>query len=247
MNDAIRLDKQYFIDPTIYDCPFCDRRHVGYANLGSETFNWSKDKACTIWRVKCNSCLLVSMHLTFQDLQDETTRLPRFRGDVELDAAFFISVPTSFFVIDRRIPRVLREIITEAEGCAKMNLLTGASACARKAVFELFAMQKIDGTDYASRIGALAVKFPGVDKELFEVLGQIEDMTREKMQEQSWAAWDAKHLHVILQVLKTALHEMYVAPDESVTRVTAVRTLRESLVRAPAAPDRPGDGGTAAA
>jgi hypothetical protein len=247
MKEAIRLDNQYFIDATIYNCPFCNRRHVGYATLGRETFDWSKDKTCTIWRVKCNSCQLTSMHLTFEELQDQTTRLPKFRSEVDLDEAFFISVPTSFFVIDRRIPRSLRELITEAESCAKMNLMTGASACARKAMFELFSIQEIDASGYDSRVSALSAKFPDVDAELFEVLGQLQGMPKEQVREQSSSPLDTRNLHIILEALKTALHEMYVVPDERVSRVSAVKTLRAQLAQGVPPSEKPVGGGTTGA
>jgi hypothetical protein len=83
------------------------------------------------------------MHLSFEEVQTQQltgdSSGPRFRfvSDEDLDSRFFYSVPTSFFVLDERVPRVLRELITEAEGCLKSNFLTGASACARKVVYEL--------------------------------------------------------------------------------------------------------------
>src|SRR5882672_2054987 len=147
MDDMSHLDRKYFIDRSIYNCPFCNRRHVSYSNLGFSTFDWSNNKNCAIWRIKCDSCKKISMHLTFQDVKDDTYAGTRFRSNIDLDSAFFYSVPTSFFVIDRRIPRVLRELITEAEGCAKMNYLTGASACTRKAIYELLVIEKIEGGD----------------------------------------------------------------------------------------------------
>jgi len=246
MDDMSHLDRKYFIDRSIYNCPFCNRRHVSYSNLGFSTFDWSNNKNCAIWRIKCDSCKKISMHLTFQDVKDDTYAGTRFRSNIDLDSAFFYSVPTSFFVIDRRIPRVLRELITEAEGCAKMNYLTGASACTRKAIYELLVIEKIEGGDYDSRIKGLAEKFPVVDKELFEIIGHIKDMTSEKVHEQSWDAWDSKHLQLFLEALKTALHEMYVVPDEKKSRAGVVRALREEMQKAkmvPAKPAETGDGG----
>lgn len=243
MDDMSHLDSKYFIDRTIYNCPFCNRRHVSYSNYGHDLFAWSNSKACAIWRVKCASCKKVSMHLTFQDLKDTYYSATRFRNDVDLDSAFFYSVPTSFFVIDRRIPRVMRDLITEAEGCAKMNFLTGASACTRKAIYELLVFEKVEGGDYDSRIKALAEKYSAIDKDLFEILGHIKDMTSEKVHEQSWDAWDSKHLHLFLETLKTALHEMYVVPDEKKSRAGTVRALREQIQKAKVAPTNPADVG----
>ena len=233
MEDQSHLDSKYFIDPTIYNCPFCNRRHVSYKNLGHDYFDWSKDKGCAVWRIKCNSCEKVSMHLSFKSLQDKQWgSTPKFRSDIELDDAFFYSVPTSFFVIDRRIPRKLRELITEAEGCSKMNFLTGASACTRKAIYELLAIEEAIGGDYNLKIKALAQKYPNVDAELFEILGHIKDMTSEKVHEQSWEAWDSKHLHLFLESLKTILHDIYVVPEEKKCRVESVRALKEEIQKA---------------
>jgi hypothetical protein len=232
MEDQSHLDAKYFINPYIYNCPFCNRRHVSYSNVGRVVFDWSNSKKCTVWRVQCQSCKKVSMHLTFQDLQDGEAAVNRFRSDVDLDSAFFYSVPTSFFVIDSRIPRVLRELITEADGCVKMNYVTGASACTRKAIYELLSIQKTTGSDYDARIKDLAAKNPSVDRELFEILGHIKDMTSEKVHEQSWEAWDTKYLHLFLESLKTALHEIYVVPDEKKARLDSVRALREKITKA---------------
>jgi hypothetical protein len=233
MEDQSHLDSKYFIDTHIYNCPFCNRRHVSYGNLGFQYFDWSKDKGCNVWRVKCKSCEKISMHLTFIDLQAGQYA---FRGGIELDDAFFYSVPTSFFVVDRRIPRKLRELITEAEGCAKMNFLTGASACTRKAIYELLAIEEATGEDYNLKIKALAKKYPHIDQELFEILGHIKDMTSEKVHEQSWEAWDSKYLHLFLESLKTILHEIYVVPDEKKARVKSVRALKEEIKKAKATP-----------
>ena len=232
MTDQSHLDSKYFLGFDTYNCPFCNRRHVKYSNLGRDVFNWSNKKVCAIWRVKCNSCEKVSMHLTFQELQDPNTQYSRFKKDVDLDQAFFYSVPTSFFVVDSRIPRALRELITEAEGCAKMNYLTGASACTRKAIYELLALQKAEGANYDDKLKDLQSKHPAVDGELFEIIGHVKDMTSDHVHEQSWIAWDNKHLQLFLETLKAVLHEIYVVPEEKKERASAVRALREQLGKA---------------
>lgn len=229
MNDQSHLDSKYFLSADTYNCPFCNRRHIRYQNLGPKIFNWSNDKACMIWRVRCAGCDKVSMHLTFQNLQAEGHHYNHFREDVDLDTAFFYSVPTSFFVVDRRIPKPLRELITEAEGCARMNYLTGASACTRKAIYELLRLHDAEGPNYDDKIRALRAKFPTVDNELFEVLGHVKDMTSDHVHEESWEAWNTSHLQLFLEALKAVLHEIYVVPDEKWARTHAVRSLREEL------------------
>jgi hypothetical protein len=172
------------------------------------------------------------MHLTFDDLQKEGCSYSKFKDDVDLDQAFFYSVPTSFFVVDSRIPKIIRELITEAEGCAKMNYLTGASACTRKAIYELLALQGTKGLNYDDKIKDLTSKHPSIDSELFEILGHIKDMTSDHVHEQSWIPWDSKHLHLFLETFKAVLHEIYVVPDEKKNRADSVRALREQLGKA---------------
>lgn len=67
------------------------------------------------------------MHLTFKELQRPGWGSLRFNDDLDIDAGIFYSVPSSFFVVDSRIPAVIRELITEAAGSIKMNYMTGAS------------------------------------------------------------------------------------------------------------------------
>ena len=230
MVDESQLDSKYFIDENIYNCPFCNRRHVSYTNHGSTPFHWSEDKGCDAWIVECDSCKGRSMHLTFEDLLPHQASngwqdYHSFRRGIDLDSAFFYSVPTSFFVIDSRIPKIIRELIVEAEGCLKMNFLTGASACCRKAIYEFAILEKAEGQYYEDKIKSLKTKFPEVDPELFDVLCHIKDMTSDKIHEQSWDKWDSAHLALFLETLKAILHEVHVLPDEKKSRNLKVKDL----------------------
>jgi len=229
MQDDSHLDQKYFIDDTIYNCPFCNRRHVAYKVTGYRKFDWSTEKECLVWFVKCASCDYTSMHLTYDDVQDETKTYQHLNPRIDLDTAFFYSVPTSFFVIDTRIPKIIRELITEAEGSVKMNYLTGASACCRKAIYELTVIEKAEGSDYEGRIKFLKQKFPSVDPELFDILCHIKDMTSDKVHEQSWDKWDSKYLMLFLETLKAILHEVYVVPDEKKNRASKVQGLLQKV------------------
>lgn len=225
MPDESYLDQKYFIDESIYNCPYCNRRHVSYSITKKVYFNWSTEKDCFAWFIRCGSCGRISMHLTFYNLQQGGTHLVRLCGGVDLDSQFFYSVPTSFFVVDARIPKIIRELITEAEGCIKMNYLTGASACCRKAIYELTVKEEAEGEDYEARIKFLKDKFPSVDSQLFDVLCHIKDMTSDKIHEQSWDKWDTKHLKLFLETLKAILHDIYVVPDEKKRRSLKVQAL----------------------
>lgn len=229
MQDDSHLDQKYFIDNTIYNCPFCNRRHVSYSVTDCGEFDWSKKKKCFVWFVKCESCDGISMHLTFDDVRDKIGRHNSVASNIDLDAAFFYSVPTSFFVIDSRIPKIIRELITEAEGSIKMNYLTGASACCRKAIYELTVIEKAVGSDYEERIKFLKKKFTGIDPELFDILCHIKDMTSDKIHEQSWDKWDSRHLTLFIETLKAILHEVYVVPDEKKSRSIKVHGLLQEV------------------
>ena len=107
----------------------------------------------------------------------------RISKDQELDDLFFYSVPTSVFAIDDRIPKQIRELLTEAEGCLKSNFLTGASACARKIVYELALREKAEGDDYEARVKSLKTKLPHVDGAFFDTLVTVQEVTSEKVHE----------------------------------------------------------------
>jgi hypothetical protein len=176
------------------------------------------------------------MHLSFTQIDLSGIRrgdddMFKIDDDADLDCLFFHSVPTSFFVMDERIPRILRELVTEAEGSLKMNFLTGASACTRKAIYELLVEEGATGTDYETRIKSLKGKYPGVDPSLFDDLAAIQDMTSDKVHEHSWDKWDSPHLRFILATLKAIFHEIYVIPREREDRSRGIRQMREQLQR----------------
>jgi len=177
------------------------------------------------------------MHLSYEVIKtsdwvwDEGNRVYKFKGDLDIDSKIFYSVPTSFFVIDDRVPKTLRELITEGEECLKMNLLTGASACIRKAIYELLVIEKVDGENYQDRIKSLKTKYPQSDPDLFDILAHIQDMTSDKIHEQSWDKWDSSNLQLITETLKAVLYDIYVLPKQKLDRSAAIRKLREKITQ----------------
>ena len=178
------------------------------------------------------------MHLTFKldVLKSSTYTWLRFDlpSDVDdegaiLDDAMFYSVPTSFFVLDERVPRVLRDLLTEAEGCLKSNFLTGASACARKIVYELAQIENATGDSYEDRIKSLKSVRPEVEPTYFDTLLTIQQVTSTKVHENSYDGWEAGHLRIILAALSEVLHELYVLPAVQDDRRKAVLALRKEL------------------
>ena len=245
MPDLSHLDKRYFIDASVYNCPFCNRRNVLYRITGRFQFDWDDKKKCRGFIVLCSSCKNESMHLTFADqevlachnLQDEFGRriseLYKFginEDEVVLDDIMFYSVPTSFFVLDKRVPPVLRELLTEAEGCLKGNFLTGSSACARKIIYELAKLEKAEGGSYEDRIKSLKSIHPEVESTYFDTLLTIQQITSSKVHENSYDGWEGKHLRVILATLSEVLHELYVLPALRKDRRNEIAAMKKELV-----------------
>lgn len=242
MPDQSKLDQRYFVDAHVYNCPFCNRRHVSYSVYDTTEFDWTENKRCYAYFVRCHSCDNNSMHLTFQELEvsyiGKVKNADRWRFRIDegidagefLDSTFFYSVPTSFFVLDERIPRVLREVLTEAQGCLKSNFLTGASACARKLVYELAVLEKAKGDTYEERIKSLKEIHPEIEPTFFDTLLTIQQVTSTKVHEQSYDGWESKHLRIILASLAEVLHELYVVPALREDRRKSIVALKEELV-----------------
>jgi hypothetical protein len=75
----------------------------------------------------------------------------------------------------------------------------------------------------------MKAKFPGIDPDLFDVLGHIQDMTSDKVHEQSWPKWNSANLTLIIETLKAILHEVYVVPQEKAGRSSKIRELLQSV------------------
>lgn len=227
MTDLSYLDKKYFVDGETYNCPFCNRNNVSCKFRLYTSFNWDNSKICYVYKSKCSSCDNEGLHLSFTVMGD-------YQGiDSEywynIDQHLFYSVPTSFFILDERIPKIVRELIAEAEGCLKMNFLTGASACMRKSIYELLIKENITEGNYDERIKALKEKYPDVTPVYIDVLSHIKDMTSDKVHEQSWDKWNSKNLNLIIETLKNVLNEMYVIPDEKQNNAIKIQKLLEAV------------------
>ena len=175
----------------------------------------------------------ISVKVKPQAKENKVERIPYtdeiFEGYTDIDSLIFYSVPTSFFTIDQRIPKVIRELVCEAEGCMKMNFLTGASACMRKAIYELTVREQAEGKFYEEKIKFLKKKNPECDPNLFDILAAIQGMTSDKVHEQSWPAWDSKILQLIIETLKTVLYEIYVLPQIKKDRSIAIKELQAKI------------------
>lgn len=233
MVDQSNFDKKYFIDSYVYNCPFCNRNNVRYSVIDEFEFDWTNSKKCYATLVQCNSCQNISMHLSYllltKNVPNGRYSIKSFSDEVDIDESIFYSVPTSFFVIDNRIPKIIRDLITEADGCLKMNFLTGASACMRKAIYELLVLEETIVGHYEDRIKQLKEKYPNTDPELFNILGSIQEMTSDKIHEQSWDEWNSNKLLLIIETLKTILYEIYVDPKIREERLNSIKELQSKI------------------
>ena len=235
MPDQSQLDSLYFIDPYRYNCPYCNRRHVTYNIANTYTFDWSEKKICHVIFVRCESCKKDSMHLTFDVIVGGNYGAYQFNVEA-IDEHIFYSVPTSFHVIDERIPRILRALLDEAQGCQKSNFLTGASACLRKIVYELALLHHAEGENYEDRIKNLKTIFPQIDPAYFDTLLTVQQLTSEKVHESSYDGWESKHVKLITAALLEVLHEIYVVPQVRLEKRRAILKL-SGEVAGPKGPD----------
>lgn len=237
MNDQSHLDAKYFIDNHVYNCPYCNRNNVAYKLSYPLVFDWSNTKKCYLYFARCSSCTKKSMHLSFNELEvvNVTQHQYRFKVSVggNIDDNFFYSVPTSFFSLDSRIPKVLRELITEAEGCLKSNYLTGASACVRKIIYELAILEKASGENYDERIKSLKEIRKDVEGDYFDTLLTIQQVTSDKVHEDSYDGWNSKHLRLILSTVIEILGLMYVIPELRKEKRQSILVLKDDILGKP--------------
>ena len=246
MSDQSELDRKYFIDEVKYNCPFCNRRSIVYSVLSREEIDWSNDRKVWVYRVQCAGCTNVSIHLSDYEFEDslDFARRPfvtfKFApnnnqgNDVEnyntqdLDKYFFYHQPTSFFTINFLIPEQIRNLVSEADGCRKMNFLVGASGALRKAIYELLKNQKAEGGDYQEKIKWFKVKYPNVFSEYFDALANIQDMTSDNLHEKdgSWKPWKREDFDYFLETVKAVLDEIYVKPEERKSMLGKITQLK---------------------
>lgn len=234
MSDQSALDNKYFIDNQVYNCPFCNRRNVVYDISDYGDFDWTNDKKCYLYITFCHSCYKKAFHLSFTDFDlggSNYSNHKRFEGGIDdLDSYFFYSVPTSFFSLNENIPRPIRELIIESEGCLKSNFLTGASACIRKIIYELTIIEKGSGDNYDERIKSLKKIYSSIDSTYFDTLLTIQQITSDKVHENSYDNWESKYIKLILATITEILNEIYVIPKLRKEKRRSILALKEKIL-----------------
>lgn len=245
MPDQRDLDKRYFLTEDTYNCPYCRRGSVGYRIPSRFSFNWTEAKPALVFLVTCTSCDKTSMHVSFNPTLIPTNYsypsyrvLPNYAKTIDDEIVF--SIPASFFTIDERIPRAVRELVAEARNCRQGSYLVGASACLRKAIYEVLAAEKIAKTEsdgkgggrdrhYGDRVRDLKTVKPHMDPTFFDLLADAITATSDQLHEESWPGWGPKEFDTIFSATLGVLDEMYVLPDERKKRAAESSALLDKI------------------
>lgn len=235
MSDQSNAEGQYFMDSQKYNCPYCNIRSVGYTVLNRGGFNWDDERTVYIYFIKCDNskCGNVSIHFSdyywsvdsvsipFGSMPTNFGELKGIEGydnktiayaKTELDSLFFYHKPTSFFTIDDRIPKSIRELVSEAEGCKEIGFMVGASGALRKSIYKFLKHEKAVGKKYDTKIKWLKTKYKNIDSDYFDILGKIKDMNDQDMHEGDWKSFSGGEFKELIGAMKAVLYEIYVEP-----------------------------------
>lgn len=142
------------------------------------------------------------------------------------DEHIILSIPTSFFTIDERIPRRLRELVEEAEKCVQNNCLVGASACVRKTIYEFLIEEKAAGGSYEEKIKSLKGKYRTLEDDYIDILFSIQGIMCDQVHEASiHESFDIPEAKAYIEVLKEIFRQVYVLPQEASEQKTKIAAL----------------------
>lgn len=148
---------------------------------------------------------------------------------LNIDDEIILNIPTSFFTIDNRIPRVFRDLINEAEKCISNSCLTGASACIRKTIYELINKENLEGSDYTSKIKSLKGKYSTLDDTYVDILSTVQGIMSDQVHEQSYENFDIRHAKAYIEVLKEAFNQIYVLPEELKSKHSKISSMFNAI------------------
>jgi len=242
-HDQSHLDRKYFIDKEKYNCPFCNRKSITYEVIAKFCFSWSNDRIVVGYLISCggDTCKKTSLHLSDHDIEIFNEKFLKtamdgkyiYASEMDLDTFFFYHQPTTFFTLDHRINEKIRKLISEAEGCSKMNYLVGASGCLRKAIYELLELEQVpkkgnkgEDLDYGDRVKILKNKYPTVPPEYFDALANIQGMTSEQLHEGGWKPWTQDEFRFLVETVKEVITEVYVRPQEKASVLQKILSLK---------------------
>lgn len=237
--DKSEKDNLYFIDQHIYNCPFCRRRNVKYEVTDAIEHDTGTDNTVYAYQVTCSDCEERSLHFSLKNLfpNGYYGTHNRFQYDGDLDDCFVAHRPAVLHTLDLEVPKNLRALIGESEEARQSNLLTGASATLRKAIYQLLSGERVlvinektKHTDYRASIAALSKKHPSVDAELFALLAGVQELASDLVHEDSWEAWNSKQLKYLTATVREILEEIYAEPARRKRRKRSLDELRAKLI-----------------
>ncbi len=152
----------------------------------------------------------------------------------QLDDLFYYNEPSSFFTIDERVPASIRKPLSESYNSLKNNLITGASAGLRKAIYKLLQNEGIPDTNddtgefhsHDRRIELLKQKYINIDSELLDELKAIHTLTSQELHENDWEDFDGPTIRFLIEVIKEVLKHLYILPDEKEKRRLELTSLK---------------------
>lgn len=260
------LNNKYFIDDRAFNCPFCGLRNTEYTILAILKHDLSMKKKGKIIFVRCNRCKKISVHFASYDISytydtgeigvysvgelDFLQHISFYNSkhdaspfDVDLDSKIYHSIPSSFFTMDERIPKKMRQLVDEAQECKKANLKTGASACLRKLIYTLLSDQlnKKAGKEnvslkdlgyehYSDCIKDFKEYHPNLAV-FIEPLEDITGITSDQVHENSWDEISSKDIEICLVSIKDLLDELYVQPAILKERRDAILKMKAEALR----------------
>ena len=268
MTNYSELNNKYFIDDKAFNCPFCGLRNTTYTILAILEHDISNEKQGKVVFVQCNKCKKISLHfipyemntsrweidkigvvknyfhgrtavdmpavISFKNSYDDDTKF-----DIDIDSNIYHSIPSSFFTMDDRIPKIMRKLFDEAQECRKSNLKTGASACLRKLIYTLLSEQlnkkqgkskqslkQLGYEHYSDCIKELKEYYPTL-KIFIEPLEDITGITSDQVHEDSWSEISSQDLNICLESIKDLLYEIYVQPKILQERRDKISQMRQ--------------------
>ncbi len=178
-----------------------------------------------------NNCQLKAIIKDFDFLNEATVCYQN--KSICCDEDIIMSIPTSFFTIDERIPRKLRDLISEAEKCIQNNCLTGASACIRKAIYEFLLTENAAGNSYEEKMKSLkGNKYKFVDDDHIDILVGLQGIMCDQVHEMSiHDKFKSEEAKVYIELLKEIFNQVYVLPAELKSKKSQISTMLGSLKR----------------
>ena len=142
------------------------------------------------------------------------------------DEHIIMSIPTSFFTIDERIPKKFRDLIEEAEKCIQNNCLTGASACIRKTIYEFLIKENAQGNNYDEKIKSLKGRCKTLDDQYIDMIAGIQGIMCDQVHESTvFENFTSRHAKAYIAVLKEIFNHFYVLPKEASAKKAEIDTL----------------------